>query len=227
MLNGNIMKARSAACVAAAISVAAFSGPIADADEFNGEISYRGYAVEPGYKIIFSGTCTDPNYTPAPLVSPVLEPAVMTIGAVHPGGLHNVGTTATVKADASPGVWPVSFKCGTKAVSTSLTVVESKAAISVVPVKGVPGTKVKIVIVCPLGWPITTAVLSIDDPSVDQPVGSATGTVKNVKPGVYTVRTTCFGKPISTRFTVLASKASPVKVQVPVKPKRAPETGGG
>jgi hypothetical protein len=104
-----------------------------------------------------------------------------------------------------------------------------RPSISIEPRKGIPGTKVEIYVVCSERQPVTSAALAIDSVAelpgggAGQPYFVVTGKVKKVKPGTYKVTSTCAGKSISTSFTVLAPE--PMKGQVPVKPKKAPETG--
>jgi hypothetical protein len=232
------MKARVAlACAAAGIAVSVFSGTTAGADEFTGSIGFRPDVVEPRYEVDITGTCSDPNFTTSPVISQVLEPAQISGHDDGTGG-RVLTAHAKVKPDATPEVWPVSFKCGTQTVTGYLRVaVEEtplpRASISVDPKKGVAGTKVTINVICTDLAPVTSAALSIGEVTAlhgggeGRPYFAVTGKVKDVKPGFYRVSTKCGVAPISTNFTVLASKPSPTKVQVPVKPKRAPETGGG
>jgi hypothetical protein len=112
-------------------------------------------------------------------------------------------------------------------LGTALT--RLRPSISIEPRKGIPGTKVEIYVVCSERQPVTSAALAIDSVAelpgggAGQPYFVVTGKVKKVKPGTYKVTSTCAGKSISTSFTVLAPE--PMKGQVPVKPKKAPETG--
>jgi hypothetical protein len=233
---GIIMKARLVfACAAAGIAASLFSGPMAGAEEFSGSIRLNPDTVEPGYGLDISGTCNDPSFTTAPLTSQVLEPVSIS-GKDDGKGGRALSAHAKVKSDAAPGVWPVSFKCGTATVTGNLRVVAEpepvRPALSIAPQKGVAGTKVTIDVICTDLAPVSSAALTIGKATVLQGGGEArpyfavAGVVKNVKPGIYTVSSKCDGKPISTSFTVLASKQSPPKAQVPVKPTGAPETGG-
>jgi hypothetical protein len=232
---GEMMKARSIAiCAAAGVAVSAFAGVPAQADQYSGTIGFGSETIEPGYPVDIIGTCADPAFTTSPVVSAALEPVA--ISRVEDGsGGNGLRAHTTVKSDAGPGRYDVSFTCGGTAVRGYLTVVTgpvlANPAISVEPRKGRAGTKVEIELICPDQSPVTSAALRI---GAARPVGGGgesrpyfelDATVKNVKPGAYRVSSTCAGKPISTTFTVLAS-AVPVKAQVPVKPKGAPETGG-
>jgi hypothetical protein len=226
------MKARFAlACAAAGIAASTFAGT-ASAGDFSEEIRFRSEVVEPGHDLDITGTCSDPNFTAPTLSSSILDVVDISIVDGNEGRLMHARTK--VKPDAAPGVWPVSFKCGTKTVTGNLRVVAAelpplRPAISIDPNKGLPGTKVEIYVVCTEVRPVTSAALAIGSVTElpgggeGQPYFEVTGKVKNVKPGTYKVSSTCAGKPISTTFTVLASE--PVKGQVPVKPKKAPETG--
>jgi hypothetical protein len=231
------MKARFVlACAAAGIAASAFVGPVASADQFSGTIGFSPAAVEPGYEVDIIGTCTDPNFTTAPISSLVLEPAQI---SGHDDGIGGtvLSARAKVKLDAKPDLYAVRFPCGTEPVVGYLRVVAEPespaAAISVVPTKGVAGTKVTVNVICVDLAPINSTALSLGEATPvegggeNRPYFAVTGKVKNVKPGTYSVTSRCGGGLISTKFTVLASKAAPVKAQVPVKPKRAPETGGG
>ena len=228
------------ACAAAGIAASAFSGSIASADEFSGTIGFSPQVVEPGYEVDINATCSDPRLTTAPVSSQILEPVILTASEGipdHDGSRVLTGRTR-VKADAIPEIWPVSFTCGTETVTGYLRVAAEETpaprpAISIVPTKGLAGTKVTVNVICVDLRPVTSAALTIGAVAAlpgggeGQPYFAVTGKVKNVKPGTYRVSTKCGAELISTTFTVLADKPAPAKVQVPVKPKKAPETGGG
>ena len=230
------MKARFIlACSAAGIAVSAFFGPTAAADDFSASIGFVQDLVEPGYGVDITGTCDDPKFTTSPVISQVLEPVEIT-GHDDGHGGRVLSARTTVKPDATPGVWPVSFTCGTKSVTGSLRVVAEEEqsvlpAISIDPKKGVAGTRVAMRVICEKLEPVTSAALNIGSVTElrgggeSRPYFEVTGKVKNVRPGVYRVSTACHGKPISTSFTVLPSAKTPHPAQVAVKPKRAPETG--
>jgi hypothetical protein len=231
------MKARFVlACAAAGIAASTFSGPIASAEEFSGSIGFSPEVVEPGYDIDIIGTCNDPNFTTSPVTSPILEASEIS-GHDDGSGGRVLSAHTKVKTDATPNVWPVSFRCGTGTVTGHLRVVAEPetphASVSIVPAKGVVGTKVTVNVICVDLQPVTSAALAIGEVASlpgggeGRPYFAVTGKVKDVKPGLYKVSTKCGAETISTPFTVVASKASPVKAQVPVKPQRAPETGGG
>jgi hypothetical protein len=60
---GSIMKARLVlACAAAGIAASTFSGPVAWADDYSGTIKFSPEAVEPGYTVEITGTCSDPKF---------------------------------------------------------------------------------------------------------------------------------------------------------------------
>jgi hypothetical protein len=225
------------ACVVAGITASTFSGATATADQFSGTIGITPGVVEPGYEVELNATCGDPKATTAPVSSDVLEPVILTARETIPD--HDsrwvLTARARVKADAVPGGWPVSFTCGTETVTGYLIVAGRddvvRPSISVEPKKGVAGTKVEIEVICVERQPVTSAALTIGSTTElpgggeGRPYFEVAGKVKNVKPGVYRVSTKCGGEPISTSFTVLPSANSPQPAQVPVKPKRAPETG--
>lgn len=218
------------------VAASALIGPPASADQFTGTIGFVPNVVEPGYEVQINGTCSDPNVTTAPVSSAVLEPVTLVRKETIPDHDSRFVLTAIakVKRDAVPGGWPVSFTCGTESVSGVLVVAAEpepiRAAISVEPKKGAPGAKVKIDVICTELRLISSAALQIGSATSvpgggeSRPYFEVTGKVKNVKPGTYKVSSTCDGKPISTTFTVLAPKQT-TKAQVPVKPKKAPETG--
>jgi hypothetical protein len=231
-----MLKARFIAiCTAAGVAVSAFAGTPANADQYSGTIGFGSETVEPGYTVDIFGTCNDPKFTTSPVESAALEPT--TISGVDDGnGGRTLRAHATVKSDAKPAQYGVSFSCGTETVRGYLTVVAepvlANPSISVVPKKGIAGTKVEIELICTEKNPVTSAALrigaarAVSGGGESRPYFELDATVKNVKPGAYKVSSTCAGKPIATTFTVLASKAAPVRSQVPVKPKGAPETGG-
>lgn len=231
------MKARFIlVCAAAGIAASTFSGPIAGADEFSGSIGFTPEVVEPGYDVDIFGTCNDPNFTTSPVTSPILEASEIS-GHEDGSGGGVLSAHAKVRSDATEGVWPVSFRCGTGTVTGQLRVAAEpetppRASISIVPTKGVAGTKVTVKVICVDLQPVTSAALAIGEVASlpgggeGRPYFAVTGKVKDVKPGLYKVSTKCGAEAISTTFTVVAPKASPVKAQVPVKPKSAPETGG-
>jgi hypothetical protein len=222
------------ACAATGVAALAFTGTAASADQFSGSIGFSSDVVEPGYEIDITGTCTDPNFTTAPIDSDILEP-VRISGREDGNGGKVLSAHTKVKRDAVPGGWPVSFTCGTEPVTGYLIVAAEpesvRASISIEPKKGVAGTTVEIDVICTELQPVTSAALQIGSLTAlpgggeGRPYFEVTGKVKNVKPGIYKVSSTCAGKPISTSFTVLAAKPAPQNAQVPVKPKKAPETG--
>jgi hypothetical protein len=235
------MKARLIlVCAAAGIAALTFSGSVAGADQFSGSIGFNPDVVEPGYEIDINATCSDPSLTTAPVISQIVEPVILKASEGIPDhdGSRVLSGRTRVKADATPGTWPVSFKCGTETVTGYLRVVAeetptSRPAISVVPTKGVAGSKVSVNVICVDLQPVTSAALTIGEVAAlpgggeGRPYFAVTGKVKNVKPGTYRVSTKCGAELISTAFTVLADKPAPAKAQVPVQPKKAPETGGG
>ncbi len=229
------MKARFVlACAAGGIAASAFVGPVANADQFSGSIGFSSDVVEPGYEIGITGRCSDPNFTTAPIDSAILEP-VRISGRDDGNGGKVLSAHTKVKRDAVPGGWPVSFTCGIELVTGYLIIADEpeplRASISIEPKKAVPGTTVEIDVICTDLQPVTSAALqigavtSLPGGGEGRPYFEVTGKVKNVKPGTYKVSSTCDGKPISTSFTVLAAKPAPQNAQVPVKPKKAPETG--
>jgi hypothetical protein len=107
-------------------------GPVAGADEESGVsigVDRVDDAIGPGNRVRVFGTCDDPGFTTAPVVSPVLDPVEL-----HGRGGHDptLVSDARVKLSAAPGLWPVSFRCGQVTVTGYLRVdTDSKMVIPV------------------------------------------------------------------------------------------------
>jgi hypothetical protein len=213
------------ACAAAGVAVSAFGSTPAIADEAPmGTISFLPGAAGPGETVQIGGRCNDPKFTTARVTSPILD-APDIYGRDTGAGYPELISVAKVKNNTKPGKYKVSYKCGPDLVSGDLWVTGNPGVV-VTPAKAKPGETVTVRLNCPKQAPVTSAALVVDrlapgEGRPDQPHFIGAGKVKKVKPGVYRVSTTCNGKTLSTSLTVLGAS----NVQVPVKPKGAPETG--
>ncbi|SDX18762.1 hypothetical protein SAMN05421504_102595 [Amycolatopsis xylanica] len=79
------------------------------------------------------------------------------------------------------------------------------------------------------GAPRSEALTSVEFAGTNEYTGYAfwDATVKNVKPGAYLVTVDCRGKKMSGTLHVPGKVTEIKKPQVAVKPKGAPESGGG
>jgi hypothetical protein len=227
------------ACAAAGFAMAAFGAGTASAEEANkGSLGFEYDFIRPGDQTGLFGTCDDPNFTTAEVVSDVLiaEPLWGTDDGAGGWNLHSTGHVAE---DAQPGTYPVSFQCGTTTVTANFTVTAqdvppSVAAIHVDPSKGKPGAVVTVGASCGQGLEltgVTSEALTIGEWTVvggdpdAVPTWFAEATVRDVKPGEYAVSGRCGDEKVATTFTVTGA-VEPVKdAQVPVKPKGAADTG--
>jgi hypothetical protein len=120
------------------------------------------------------------------------------------------------------------LKCKDQVLTTLFEVV-NPAGLSVAPKQVEPGGKVTLRVQCPPGTGAKTAkspgfasdieIGYVHAGIIGQGDGKAT-----TKPGKYTATVICDGKPLTAMFTVAKDKPAP---QVSVKPKGAPQTGGG
>jgi hypothetical protein len=229
------------ACAVSGLAMTFVGAATATADEANkGSISFgeftnagRGEAVE------IMGTCDDPNFTTAPVVSDILDMPDLS-GTDDGVGGYLLKSFGKVKDDAEYGTWPVHFMCGTTKVETTFTVVPriepfidvtSKTALT-------PGAKVTVTARCAdpefTRSKVTSPALKVDDlvagPNWNPDEALvATGTINaNAKPGRHEVTFTCGEGDSQGFFTVVAGNAPVAPVanpQVPVKPKGAADTG--
>ncbi|ALG13667.1 hypothetical protein [Kibdelosporangium phytohabitans] len=102
--------------VALGIAGLALAAPLANATG-DGVIRVEPGAADRGQQVTVSANCNWPGGASAKLDSKVLEPATLN----HKGDGILTGV-AKVKADAQPGSWPVSFKCGDVTVRGSFVV---------------------------------------------------------------------------------------------------------
>lgn len=229
------------ACAVSGLAMTFVGTTTATADEANkGSISFgefnnagRGESVE------IMGTCDDPNFTTAPVVSDILDMPDL-YGAEDGAGGYVLKSFGKVKDDAKYGVAPVYFMCGTTKVETTFTVVArvepfidvtSKTALT-------PGAKVTVTARCAdlefTSAKVTSPALKVDD-LVAGPNWTpdealvATGTINaNAEPGRHEVTFTCGEGASQGFFTVVAGNAPVAPVanpQVPVKPKGSADTG--
>jgi hypothetical protein len=236
---GNIMKARLIlVCAATGIAASAFGAAPAGAEgATKGSIVLSENTAAPGDHVQVQGTCSDRKVTTGKVISTVLDAPDLQGRDDSMGGLKLV-STGTVKADAKPGVWPVSFMCDNVKVTGQLTVVAKGtlipyAAIGIQDREIKPGQEVEVVASCYnesfTSSKVASSVLTSPDlvrKAYSDPTTPlfATGHIsKNARPGRYSLSFMCDGKKVSGTFTIVGT---PAKAQVPVKPKGAPETGG-
>lgn len=234
------MKARFVfACAAAGIAMTAFGTTTASADEsFTGTLEFSSDVARPGDSVDIFGTCDDPAFTSAPVLSDILDASDLTRTGDGNGGflLWSVGT---VKAAATPEWWPVSFMCGDTLVQGHLRVeIEGHAAIGIQDEVIRPGQEVLVVASCAsrdfVNGKVDSPVLVSEDLVREdggpdgRPLFAKAKVNNDARPGTYPISFTCAEKKVGGEFTVTAdSTPAPVKkkAQVPVKPKGAADTG--
>jgi hypothetical protein len=230
------MKARSILACAFAGAAFTFGETAASAqDAFTGTISFASDSVEPGGSVDITATCGDTEVSTFRVNSPILAPAELR----RSGDGTTLSARATVKPDATPEIWPVSFTCGAQQVQGYLRVTEEKVRASI-RVEGRdirPGQEVTVAATCDdpkftsskVISPVLTAPDLRPDPNVADPTALAVvGRINSdAKPGTHSLSFTCAGKKVSGRFTIAGKPAAaPARAgQVPVKPKGAAETG--
>jgi len=115
------------ACALAGIALTVFGASSATAEEVNkGSMGFIGNTLGRGETVEINGSCDDPNFTSAPVVSDVLDMPDLS-GTDDGAGGYLLTSTGKVKDDAAYGTWPVHFMCGTTKVETTFTVVGSDA----------------------------------------------------------------------------------------------------
>jgi hypothetical protein len=228
------MKARLIlACAVAGAAATVFSSTASADNAPTGGLHFSPNWGKPGDRIDVFGECSDPKFTVSPVVSEVLNAGDISgydsDGTGHPN--LNLHSFATVKPNAKPGEYRVSFKCGGKPISQTFRVVAPQtlppASVSVSPRRGVPGTKVTVSVHCDRDpSSVSTTALSITGMNlVKEGLFEMRATVFDVKPGLYRIVVKCGAKDVLTSFTVLDPKSPAKNAQVPVKPKGAAETG--
>ncbi|MCE7005852.1 hypothetical protein LWC34_23920 [Kibdelosporangium philippinense] len=108
--------------VALGIAGLALAAPMANATTAKGSLGFDHNPAKAGDKISVIGTCDDPKFTTAKVDSTVLEPFEVSLKDDGKGGKALTGAT-TVKKDAKPGTYPVTYQCGTVRVASKLTIV--------------------------------------------------------------------------------------------------------
>jgi hypothetical protein len=151
----------------------------------------------------------------------------------QPALITSTGFTAPVriggpaKVVAKTGRYTATMKCPGLVVNTPFEVIDAPR-ISLSAKQVAPGEGLSAALSCPPGGGGGTVhsagfVKDIALSYAEFRNGQGTGVGKAVtKPGVYTVTATCNGKTVSTTLTVGKPQS-----QVAVKPKGAPQTGGG
>jgi hypothetical protein len=168
-----------------------------------------GQTVTPG------GTCHD---TSRPLVT-------------SPGFAAPIALGAHGKAVDKVGRYTATLKCKDRVLTTSFEVIKS-ARLDVQPKQVQPGGKVDVKVWCAPASSVThvTSPGFVKDVTIGYLEGSPEGGFGDgkavAKPGTYTATVDCAGGKVTTTFTVV-KPGVPQPGQVTVKPKGAPQTGGG
>lgn len=217
------------ACALAGIALTVFGAGSASAETAGkGSIGFIDNNLGRGENVEIFGTCDDPNFTTAPVVSDVLDMPDL-YGADDGIGGYTLKSLGQVKDDAAYGTWPVHFMCGTTKVETTFTVVARvEPFIDVLSDKAItPGSKVTVSAMCGdpefAGSKVTSTALTAPDlvrapgQDLDERFTSNGRINADVKPGKYDVTFTCAG--------MESTAPAPPPAQVPVKPKGAADTG--
>lgn len=108
----------------AALGVTAIflAAPAANAAD-TGSLGFIPGEVKAGEFVTVIGGCDAPGFKSAKLSSTVLEPTEIYLKRNSEDGKMSIYDFADVKKDAKPGVYPVTFKCGTTLVKSNLTIV--------------------------------------------------------------------------------------------------------
>ncbi|MEV4319351.1 hypothetical protein [Actinocrispum sp. NPDC049592] len=180
--------------------------------------------VGPGQSVATQGHCN----------SPYPKNAVDSAGFAQ-----SVPLGASAKVVDKPGKYVATMKCKDGTVTASFEVVGAEQGrISVQPSEVAPGGKLTVTVWC-LAGPGDTKARSLGF-AADIPVNFEGNNGKGVgagtaaaKPGKYSVIFACKGQKIATTFTITKppptnpNHPTPQPPQVSVKPKGAPQTGGG
>jgi hypothetical protein len=221
------------ACAVAGVALGA-TPAMADSAPYKGSIEFTPNVAVPGQSVNIFAKCNDPDVKTARVVSRILDAPDLSPRGDGEGYQYLV-SDAKVKQGVAAGTYPVSFKCDTVTVTGRLRIVEKpgpSAAIGIQDREIKAGQKVLIIASCQdegfrsskIDSPVLTA------PELRRGAGddvkgvlSAEGRIaKNARPGKYSLSFVCAGKKVVGKFTI----AGKPTVQVPVKPKGAPETGG-
>jgi hypothetical protein len=147
-----------------------------------------------------------------------------------PGFAGSVKIGTGGKAVDKPGKYTATLKCKDKVLNTTFEVVKS-AQLSVQPKQVRPGGELRLVVWCPPldGQPAAhspgfAATIQLGFHATSgQGFGDGKATTK---PGTYTATVDCGGVNASATFAVV-KPGTPQPSQVTIKPKGAPQTGGG
>lgn len=168
-----------------------------------------------GVNVGVQGTCGDTS-----------SPMVTSPGFAAPIKLGGYG-----KVSNKPGKYTATMKCKDKVLTASFEVI-LPAEFSVTPKRVEPGGKLTLQVRCPtaFGDKMAKSEGFASDIAVDYVragvIGRGTGKA-TTKPGSYAAIIYCDNEPMTARFTVAKGKPTPQPPQVVVKPKGAPQTGGG
>lgn len=224
------------ACAFAGTALVLGGGGVASAEESGKSISFSADEVRPGDLVEVEAFCDDPEFTPTPITSDILDPAELREWTHTDPGWH-LRMTAKIRADATPEFWPVSFHCDGEVVTGHLLVgreadAEVYAAIGIQDEVILPGQDVRVIASCQRAdftrSPVTSSVLKTEDlvREKGEPADShlsAPGVIdEHARPGTYELSFTCVDREVTGTFTVTAPDQA---AQVPVKPQGAPETG--
>jgi hypothetical protein len=158
-----------------------------------------------------------------------LTPGEHLVGS--PGFVAPIPLNSSGRVIDKPGRYTASMTCGTHLISAQFTIVAAPF-VSVHPKEVQPGGQVTVRARCPggVGVQAVSAGFVANIPINTSADGTGSGVGKAVtKPGRYQVGVPCKGESLNTTFTILApvQPNPPGPPQVVVKPKAAPQTGGG
>jgi hypothetical protein len=109
------------ACAFSGVAVVLAGGGIASAEVSGTGITFSSDVVAPGERLQVTAFCDDPHYTPTPIRSQVIDPGELGKWT-HADPGWSLRMSATVVADASPEIWPVTFTCAGEDITGYLRV---------------------------------------------------------------------------------------------------------
>jgi hypothetical protein len=240
---GIIMKARFVfACAAAGIALLTVGAPTAAADGHTGTLKITPGEVRPGEVVTLTATCDYPEFTsPAHIETPFLVPVPLT-GEKDEAGVWHLSATTTVRPDVKPGTGSALFSCGpigdvTVGEFTILPPENPYAAIGIDDDEILAGQEVRVSANCRdprfVSSQVFSPVLSAPDlvrsegADITAPMFSVGKVDAHIKPGTFPLSFMCVDREVTGEFTVTEKTPAktPVKAQVPVKPKGPADTG--
>jgi hypothetical protein len=239
---GEIMKARFVfACAASGIALMGFGAGTAAA-EGDAWLSVSPSVIVQGDTVSLTATCADPDFAgSAQVESGALAPVSLT-GEKDENGVWQLSAETTARTDVTPGPWSAMFQCGTGDVVVEFQTYglpeEPYAAIGIDDDVIKPGQEVRVAASCQTDEFVSSKINSpvLTAPDLVREKGAPANSVlmsmgrihADAEPGAYPISFTCGDREVPGEFTVVADEPEPQgkpAVQVPVKPKGAPETG--